>query len=38
LTTFVEWLSDKVAADLKDESLAEKVLKAAEPKIKYKKK
>ncbi len=34
----VEWLSDKVANDLQDESLANKVLKAAEQKIKYKKK
>jgi HTH-type transcriptional regulator, competence development regulator len=34
----VEWLSDKVAYDLQDENLADKVLKAAEQKIKYKKK
>lgn len=34
----VEWLSDKVANDLQDESLADKVLKAVEQKIKYKKK
>ena len=34
----VEWLSDKVASDLQDEILADKVLKAVEQKIKYKKK
>lgn len=33
----VEWLSNKVAYDLQDENLADKVLKAAEQKIKYKK-
>lgn len=32
----VEWLSDKVAYDLKDENLADKVLKVAEEKLKYK--
>lgn len=37
-TLLVEWLSDKVAYDLQDENLADKVLKAAEQKIKYKKK
>jgi transcriptional regulator with XRE-family HTH domain len=37
-TLLVEWLSDKVAYDLQDENLANKVLKAAEQKIKYKKK
>ena len=37
-TLLVEWLSDKVACDLQDENLADKVLKAAEQKIKYKKK
>lgn len=34
----VAWLSDKVVYDLQDENLADKVLKAAEQKIKYKKK
>lgn len=34
----VAWLSDKVAYDLQDENLADKVQKAAEQKIKYKKK
>ena len=34
----VAWLSDKVAYDLQDENLADKVLKAAKQKIKYKKK
>lgn len=34
----VAWLSDKIAYDLQDEDLAVKVLKAAEQKIKYKKK
>jgi len=34
----VAWLSDKLVYDLKDESLADKALKAAEEKIKYKKK
>lgn len=34
----VAWLSDKVANDLQDEYLADKVLKAAEQKIKYRKK
>jgi transcriptional regulator with XRE-family HTH domain len=34
-TLLVEWLSDKVAYDLQDENLADKVLKAAEQKIKY---
>ena len=34
----VAWLSDKVAYDLQGENLADKVLKAAEHKIKYKKK
>lgn len=37
-TLLIEWLSDKVAYDLQDENLADKVLKAAEQKIKYKKK
>lgn len=37
-TLLVEWLSDKVAYDLQDENLADKVLKAAEQKIKYNKK
>jgi transcriptional regulator with XRE-family HTH domain len=36
-TLLVEWLSDKVAYDLKDENLADKVLKVAEEKLKYKK-
>ena len=35
-TLLVEWLSDKVAYDLKDENLADKVLKVAEEKLKYK--
>ena len=35
-TLLVEWLSDKVAYDLKDENLADKVLKLAEEKLKYK--
>jgi len=34
----VAWLSDKVAYDLQNENLADKVLKAAEQKIKYRKK
>ena len=34
----VAWLSDKVANDLQDEYLADKVLKAEEQKIKYRKK
>ncbi len=34
----IAWLSDKIAYDLQDEKLAEKVLKVAEQKIKYKKK
>jgi len=34
----IAWLSDKVAYDLQDEKLAEKVLKVAEQKIKYNKK
>lgn len=37
-TLLIEWLSDKVANDLQDEILAEKVLRAAEQKIKYNKK
>jgi transcriptional regulator with XRE-family HTH domain len=37
-TLLVEWLSDKVANDLQYENLADKVLKAAEHKIKYNKK
>ena len=36
-TLLVEWLSDKVAYDLQDENLANKVLKAAEQKIRYNK-
>jgi ribosome-binding protein aMBF1 (putative translation factor) len=35
-TLLVEWLSYKVAYDLKDENLADKVLKIAEEKLKYK--
>lgn len=35
-TLLVEWLSDKVANDLQGENLADKVLKAAGQKIKYK--
>ena len=34
----VAWLSDKVVDDLQDENLADKALKAAEVKIKHKKK
>lgn len=34
-TLLVEWLSDKVAYDLKNENLADKILKAAEQKIKF---
>jgi transcriptional regulator with XRE-family HTH domain len=34
----VAWLSDRVVDDLQDENLADKALKAAEEKIKYKKK
>jgi ribosome-binding protein aMBF1 (putative translation factor) len=34
-TLLVEWLSDKVAYDLQDEKLANKVLKVAEEKLKY---
>jgi len=34
----VAWLSDRVVDDLQDENLAEKALKAAEEKIKLKKK
>lgn len=34
----VAWLSDRVVDDLQDENLADKVLKAAEDKIKNKKK
>lgn len=34
----IAWLSDKVADDLKGENLANKVLKAAEQKIKHDKK
>jgi transcriptional regulator with XRE-family HTH domain len=34
----VAWLSDRVVDDLQDENLADKVLKAAEEKIKHKKK
>lgn len=34
----IAWLSDKVAGDLKGENLADKVLKAAEQKIKHDKK
>jgi len=37
-TLLVEWLSDKVAFDLQNENLANKVLKAAEQKLKYNKK
>ena len=37
-TLLVEWLSDKLAYELEKENLAEKVLKAVEQKIKYKKK
>ena len=33
----IAWLSDKVVYDLKDEILADKVLKVAEQKIQYKK-
>ena len=33
----IAWLSDKVVDDLQDENLADKVLKAAEQKIKHKK-
>jgi len=33
----IAWLSDKVAYDLKDEVLADKVLRVAEQKIQYKK-
>ena len=36
-TLLVEWLSDKVAYDLQDEKLANKVLKVAEEKLKYNK-
>ena len=34
----IAWLSDRVVYDLKDETLADKVLKVAEQKIQYKKK
>jgi len=34
----VAWLSDRVVDDLQDENLADKALKAAEEKIKHKKK
>jgi len=34
----VAWLSDRVVDDLQDENLADKALRAAEEKIKYKKK
>lgn len=34
----VAWLSDRVVEDLQDENLADKALKAAEEKIKHKKK
>ena len=34
-TLLVEWLSDKVAYDLQDEKLANKVLKVAEEKLKF---
>ena len=34
-TLLIEWLSDKVAYDLQDEKLANKVLKVAEEKLKY---
>ena len=34
-TLLVEWLSDKVAYDLQNEKLANKVLKVAEEKLKY---
>jgi transcriptional regulator with XRE-family HTH domain len=37
-TLLIEWLSDKVAYDLQDENLADKVLKAVEQKLKYKRK
>jgi ribosome-binding protein aMBF1 (putative translation factor) len=37
-TLLIDCLSDKVAYDLQDENLADKVLKVAEQKIKYKKK
>lgn len=37
-TLIIEWLSDKVVDHLQDEHLADKVLKAAEQKIKYRKK
>ena len=34
----IAWLSDRVVDDLQDENLADKALKAAEEKIKHKKK
>ncbi len=34
----IAWLSDKVVYDLKDETLADKALKVAEQKIRYKRK
>ncbi len=34
-TLIVAWLSDKVAYDLQNERLADKVLKVAEQKVKY---
>lgn len=37
-TLLIEWLSDKVVLDLQNENLANKVLKAVEHKIKFRKK